>query len=91
MISLEGYNEDVLIPEDPGHEPGRIGRALSITSSQQDDPFEEHHHDDIVEHLDVIGMYLWPFSCLLDSTECLADPQIATVSTLTNAANSIVL
>ncbi|CAL1700809.1 unnamed protein product [Somion occarium] len=72
MISLEGYNEDVLIPEDPGHEPGRIGRALSISSSQQDDPFEEHHHDDIVEHLDVI------------------DPQIATVSTLTNAANSIV-
>ncbi|KAK7695911.1 hypothetical protein QCA50_000550 [Cerrena zonata] len=73
MISLEGIQEDILIPADPGHEPGRISRAFSNQSSEQnrDDAFEEHHHDDIVEHLDVI------------------DPQVATVSTLTNAANAI--
>lgn len=56
MISLEGYQENILIPADPGHEPGRISQAFSNQSSQHDDPFEEHHHDDIVEHLDVIGM-----------------------------------
>ena len=56
MISLEGYQENILIPAEPGREPGRISRALSNQSSERDDPFEEHHHDDIVEHLDVIGM-----------------------------------
>ncbi|KAI0081717.1 hypothetical protein K474DRAFT_1703572 [Panus rudis PR-1116 ss-1] len=73
MISLEGPAENILIPADPGHEPGRVGSALSSHREAIEDPFEEHHHDDIVEHLDVI------------------DPQIATVSTLTNAANAIVI
>ncbi|KAJ3488375.1 hypothetical protein NLI96_g2885 [Meripilus lineatus] len=73
MVSIEGRQEDILVPADPGHEPGRLGSALSIRPEDARDPFEEHHHDDIVEHLDVI------------------DPQVATVSTLTNAANAIVI
>ncbi|KAH8105900.1 golgi-body localization protein domain-containing protein [Cristinia sonorae] len=73
MISLEGPSENVLIPADEGHEPGRIGSALSVHSEVSEGSYDEHHHDDIVEHLDVI------------------DPQIATVSMLTNAGNSLVI
>ena len=59
MISLEGAREDILIPADEGHEPGRIGSALSLHSMNPDEPYDdEHHHDDIVEHLDVIGAFL---------------------------------
>ncbi|TCD68204.1 hypothetical protein EIP91_011376 [Steccherinum ochraceum] len=78
MVSYEGAHETVRIPTDEGHEPGRIGSALSFRDNDDDDDREDffdeenHHHDDIVEHLDVI------------------DPQIATVSMLTNAANSMV-
>lgn len=73
MISLEGQNENVLIPcDDERH--SRVGSALSMNSNDHsEDPFGEHHLDDIVEHLDVV------------------DPQIATVSMLTNCANSIVI
>lgn len=56
MVSIEGRQEDILVPADPGHEPGRLGSALSIRPEDARDPFEEHHHDDIVEHLDVIGV-----------------------------------
>lgn len=77
MLSLEGPHETVLIPAAEGHEPGRVGSALSMRSEiaeenydeDEDENDEEHHHDDIVEHLDVIGM------CLPESGQGLAaDP-----------------
>lgn len=90
MVSLEGRQENLLVPLDPEHASGRIGSALSFHSVSSTDFSDEHHHDDIVEHLDVIGEN--PFFSLnrICSSSCI-DPQVATVSTLTNAANSIVM
>ncbi|KAF7301767.1 hypothetical protein MIND_00742300 [Mycena indigotica] len=67
-----GTNTDVVVRARSDGQPGLIGSALSLPSSQGQDTADElDHHDDVVDHLDVI------------------DPQVATVQTLTNAANAI--
>lgn len=84
-----------MIQSDEGEEPGRIGSALSLPHTDlSDTPEEEHHHDDIVEHLDVIGKslsLLFACSVLFNIMSVTPDPQVATVSNLTNAANSILM
>lgn len=75
LISLHGQQEDVLVPR-AEHEPGRIGSALSLSQSREDS--EEEHDED--HHEDAVVEHL-----------DVIDPQISTVSTLTNAANTIVI
>jgi hypothetical protein len=54
---MEGPQAEVMMQSEEGREPGIIGSALSLPHTDlSDTPEEEHHHDDIVEHLDVIGM-----------------------------------
>lgn len=86
-ISLQGSAENVVYRGEPGHF-GRIGSALSECEGEQDD---EHHEDDIVEHLDVIGASDIAVSLSPLTNSYFLDPAIATVSTLTNAANAIVM
>jgi hypothetical protein len=31
--------------------------STSVTADDEDSQFSGHHHDDVVEHLDVIGMF----------------------------------
>lgn len=94
---LHGSQADIMVPGDG--RPGRLESALSLTSSGEgeENPFHSsseslNHDDDIVEHLEVIG----------ESSQCtntfryteiifLKDPQISTISSLTNAANSIMM
>ncbi len=59
-VSLQGSTENIVYHG--SGRPGRIGSALSLPTSQRSsyDLNDEHHHDDIVEHLDVIGMFLVP-------------------------------
>ncbi|CCM03162.1 uncharacterized protein FIBRA_05284 [Fibroporia radiculosa] len=76
MISLEGPQTDVLVPA-AEEEPGRIGSALSIPVSEQ---FKFDWGRDGDHHPDDIVEHL-----------DVIDPQIATVATLTNAANAIVI
>lgn len=76
-----------------GEAPGIIDDALSH-GDFSDTGEEEHHHDDIVEHLDVIGEILSSFHSnerLNEPTTAITDAQVATVSNLTNAANSILM
>lgn len=58
MVAIRGSREDVVYPGH-GRRPGRIGSALSLPYSDAStyNLNEDYlHHDDIVEHLDVIGM-----------------------------------
>lgn len=55
-VVLEGSQADVVLDHQVGDEPGFIGSALSVHSGLSIMDEDEHHHDDIVEHLDVIGM-----------------------------------
>lgn len=52
-----------------------------------------HHHDDIVEHLDVIGTLARSYisTAPLTSYHIISDPQVGTVSNLTNACNAILM
>ncbi|KZT74331.1 hypothetical protein DAEQUDRAFT_660489 [Daedalea quercina L-15889] len=77
MISLEGPQTDILVPK-TRHEPGRVGSSLSLSGSQRSeyaDYFDFGEH-----HPDDIVEHL-----------DVIDPQIATVATLTNAANAIAI
>ena len=67
----------------------------SIVESSFDDEDSQisgHHHDDVVEHLDVIGIFLHlsPFSAST-TKQFITDSQVGAVSNLTNAANSILM
>lgn len=56
VVMLEGENVDVQVPGDD--EPGRIDSTLSFSSyNDPEHSGRDHHHDDIVEHLDVIGVF----------------------------------
>ena len=78
--------------------PSRSHESFSDSDSDSDDEDrimeddERHHDDDVVDHLDVIGL---PIVYILQSfrsvTLRITDPQVATVATLTNAANAILL
>lgn len=80
--------------------PSRSGRDSDDSDNSDDSEDEDrimeddefHHDDGVVDHLDVIGprppfpYFLAPFLTLL-----FIDPQVATVATLTNTANAILL
>jgi hypothetical protein len=85
-----GAQTDVVVRARSDGEPGLIGSALSLPHSDHANDLDQHG-DDIVEHLDVIGV-LQP-STLITEVIYLAclDPQVGTVSTLTNAANALLL
>lgn len=98
MMSMEGSEEADVFVRSAG-EPGWVNSALSSPHSHNDEggtglkTDEDHHHDDVVEHLDVIGRICY-FSLHLSSSHvncAIPDPQVATVSSLTNAANSILM
>ena len=94
-IALHGSREDVMYRGSAQH-PGRIGSALSLPHSIDSHyDLNEHylHHDDIVEHLDDIGAWRIHVARACFSTKYVSppDPQVATVATLTDAANTIVL
>lgn len=55
-VVIEGSQADVVVEGEGTGEPGILGSALSLPHSDLFDTEEEHHHDDIVEHLDVIGI-----------------------------------
>ncbi|KAG1752692.1 uncharacterized protein EDB91DRAFT_1195701 [Suillus paluster] len=90
-LRLQGSRTDILVhsQSDVGT-PGIVGSALGLLQSQQLDGSDVHHHDDIVDHLDVIGIieFLLVSGC---TTLMSPDPQVATVSSLANAANSILI
>jgi hypothetical protein len=66
--------------------PGIVESALELQQNQQ----LFHHHDDIVDHLDAIG--ITGFLSVLGYVVLIhPDPQVATVSSLANAANSILM
>jgi hypothetical protein len=54
MIGLEGAQADILVPANI--QSGSIGSALSLPHEEQGSIIGEHHPDEIVEHLDVIGV-----------------------------------
>jgi len=54
MIELEGDQADILVPSDT--QGGAVGSALNLTRYHESQADEDEHHDEIVEHLDVIGM-----------------------------------
>lgn len=72
MMSLQGSQMDVLVPRDD-REPGRVGSALSLPDSEmlQLDWDGEHHPDDIVEHLDVIGIPQRSFTSVRTHLMCM--------------------
>lgn len=54
-ITLEGLQTTVRVSS--RGEPGLIESSInSMTGDNDQDGHPEHHHDDVVEHLDVIGM-----------------------------------
>lgn len=55
LVTIEGENADIVVRGDG--RPGRVGSALSLSTTDEFGVVEndDHHHDDIVEHLDVIG------------------------------------
>ncbi|KAG5639269.1 hypothetical protein H0H81_004930 [Sphagnurus paluster] len=91
MVTLEGSQADILMPSNGEH--GVIGSALSLPGSENEAHsfvLPDVHHDDVVEHLDVIGKYFKIPSCIMSLRKRL-DPQVGTVSNLTNAANAILM
>ncbi|EPT03734.1 hypothetical protein FOMPIDRAFT_1158598 [Fomitopsis schrenkii] len=79
MISLEGPQTDVLVPRTENG-PGRVESSLSLPGSERSDYADYDNNDDGEHHPDDIVEHL-----------DVIDPQIATVATLTNAANAIVI
>lgn len=91
---VEGVLKKPILATDNHDAERPASSAATIHSHDDTIPVEivgnGHHHDDIVEHLDVIGTYCIAFNCFA-RTYNLKDPQVATVSNLTNAANSILM
>ena len=87
MTEQTSQQPNVLVPLDP--QSGAIGSALSLP--RQDEPGGDlHHHEDIVEHLDVIGVCLNPTGYFFIYFVRL-DPAVATVSSLANGANALLM
>lgn len=64
MMMLEGLQTDVRVSSHG--EPGLIENSInSMTGDHDQDGHPEHHHDDVVEHLDVIGMQDFIYSFTL--------------------------
>ncbi|KAG1866516.1 hypothetical protein DFJ58DRAFT_724013 [Suillus subalutaceus] len=86
---LQVSQTDISTHSQPGvRAPGIVESALEPQQSQQLD--ESIIHDDIVDHLDAIGIA--GFLSALGYTVLMPpDPQVAIVSSLANAANSILI
>jgi hypothetical protein len=82
---------DVVIPPDARDGIGTILANRQTAPRGQDVDDDEMHHNDIVEHLDVIGAYLYSSVSTFDYLHFTLDAQISTVSHLSNAANSILM
>lgn len=82
-VAVHGSQLDILVPNEQGS--GLVENALDQSIN-----YEEEHEDGIVEHLEAIGM-----SVTLPAVHLLnwftEDPYVATVSHLSNAANSILM
>lgn len=65
-MTIRGAAADLRVPSRA--DPGIVESSISISSFKADDAdprrseFSDHHHDDVVEHLDVIGIlpFLFP-------------------------------
>lgn len=96
MVTMEGSQADIRIRA--SGERGRIDSAINLPNAHLDATHmrlvdsSETHHDDIVEHLDVIGEFYVSLS-IQDNNRLLlpSDPQVSTLSSLTNAANTILM
>lgn len=54
---MQGSQTDiVLLGQIDNRTPGIVESVRSLEQSQQLDDRDVHHHDDIVDHLDVIGI-----------------------------------
>jgi len=79
-------------PSRTGHESDSDSDSDSDDEDRVMEDDERHHDDDVVEHLDVIGSpSRLSYSLFSFSNTPITDPQVATVATLTNAANAILL
>ncbi|KAK0498658.1 hypothetical protein EDD18DRAFT_1158598 [Armillaria luteobubalina] len=79
VLTIEGPNTDIQVHSDDG-EPGLVGSALSLPRSDEaNGSYQSYHPLDDHHHDDIVEH--------LD----VIDPQVATVSNLTNAANSILI
>ena len=83
---IEGVLSEVRVPS---HVDPRIAESSITTADDEDSQFSGHHHDDVVEHLDVIGIF--PSFLHLNFITFHTDSHVGAVSNLTNAANSIVM
>ncbi|CAK5263045.1 unnamed protein product [Mycena citricolor] len=75
-----GVNTDVVVRARSDGEPGLIGSALSVSDAESQRPGlgRDDSDQDLDDHVDQVVEHL-----------DVIDPQVATVSTLTNAANAI--
>ncbi|SJL01855.1 uncharacterized protein ARMOST_05179 [Armillaria ostoyae] len=79
VLTFEGPNTDIQVHSDDGG-PGLVGSALSLPRSDEANAsYQSYHPLDDHHHDDIVEH--------LD----VIDPQVATVSNLTNAANSILI
>ncbi|KAK0206418.1 hypothetical protein DFS33DRAFT_1381524 [Desarmillaria ectypa] len=79
ILTIEGSSTDIQVRSDDG-EPGLVGSALSLPRSDEANAsYQSYHPLDDHHHDDIVEH--------LD----VIDPQVATVSNLTNAANSILI
>ena len=64
IMTIEGALTDVRAPSHV--EPGIVESSIdiSLTFDNEDSQISGHHHDDVVEHLDVIGIFPFFFSHL---------------------------
>lgn len=88
VATLEHSSIDIQVPGEGENGPGLIDSALSLAEENAD---LVHHHDDVVEHLDVIGVWFTKTLLNISLIRGLLDPQVATANNLTNAANSILM
>ena len=64
MMTLEGIQAHDRVSSHG--EPGFVENSInSMTGGDDRDGHPEHHHDDVVEHLDVIGMQNYIRSSIL--------------------------
>jgi hypothetical protein len=55
MMTIEGALTDVRVSSHV--DPGIVESSIDISTDDEGSQFSGHHHDDVVEHLDVIGIF----------------------------------
>ncbi|KAF8913998.1 hypothetical protein CPB84DRAFT_1840763 [Gymnopilus junonius] len=87
-LTIEGLQTDIRLASHG--EPGRVESSINLPHIDGDEN-NDHHHDDVVEHLDVIGMLHFHSKTGCCPTSFPLDSQVGAVSSLTNAANAILI